>query len=249
MKKHLLSVSFVLLAAAALASTAFAAKFANPFTEFELPPQWGCNLEGAEWVCQSSNDSKKGEAVMIVLAKMKGSDDSIESYMTYLKSAKSYNGPGGKPAKSEALYAKSINVNDQQWVDAAHKDSELPGFNTRYLATVKQDIGVLISFSVAKDKYQSYLPMMDDLVKSLKVFRKQNAAPGPVGPNLFDQSRVPSLPADTTVFPVGQGAQIAGGGEGKKAPSAPKDSGMGLILLAGAAAVGFLIWKKKRSAD
>ena len=44
--------------------SAFATKFANQFTEFELPPQWQCTLEGAEWVCQSTNEAKKKDAII-----------------------------------------------------------------------------------------------------------------------------------------------------------------------------------------
>ena len=45
--------------------SSFAAKFANQFTEFELPPQWNCTLEGAEWVCQNTNEAKKKDAIIV----------------------------------------------------------------------------------------------------------------------------------------------------------------------------------------
>src|SRR6478752_10447979 len=83
----------------------FAGKFANQFTEFELPPQWQCNLEGAEWVCQSTNEAKKKDAIIVLAAKLKGDQDSLDQYLTYLKAAKTFTSVSGKPVKSEAKYA------------------------------------------------------------------------------------------------------------------------------------------------
>src|SRR3954465_3017477 len=155
-----------------LSTQAYAAKFANQFIEFELPPQWQCSLEGAEWVCQNTNDTKKRDAIIVLAAKLKGDQDSLDQYLTYLKSNKTYNSVQGKPVKSEPKYAKTVNLNGQAWVDALHMESEIPGFYTRYLATVKQDIAVLVTYSINKNKYQQYLNDFDAMVQTLKVFRK-----------------------------------------------------------------------------
>jgi hypothetical protein len=241
----------LLLSSALLTNAALAAKFANPFTEFEMPPQWSCNLEGAEWVCQSSNGDKRGEAIMVVLAKIRGADDNIASYLAYLKAAKSYNAPNGKSAKSDPIYAKSIQVANQEWVDALQKDSEIPGFQTRYFATIKEDIGVLVSISVLKEKYAAYLPQIDDMVKTFKVFRKKDSAPPPSNSgSILDMSKVPNMPTDSTVFgQAGTNQQIQGGGAGGKKPAGGGEGGLGLLALVGAGAVGFLVWRKKRSED
>jgi hypothetical protein len=230
--------------APALATTpAQAAKFANQFAEFELPPQWQCNLEGAEWVCQNTNEAKKRDAIIVLAAKLKGDQDSLDQYLAYLKAAKTYTSVQGKPVKSEPKYAKDVNINGQAWVDALHMESEIPGFYTRYLATVKQDIGVLVTYSINKGKYQQYLDDFENMVKTLKVFRKQggiNAAPA--NSNIFANTTVPQSVSGDTVFP---GAAPVGGSDAPK-PAAPSSSPM-LPILAGAAVVGFLIWKKKKN--
>src|SRR3982750_2248917 len=102
-------IAKILLIAVSLIQTqpSWAAKFANQFTEFELPPQWQCNLEGAEWVCQSTNDARKKDAIIVLAAKLKGDQDSIDQYMTYLKAAKTYTSVQGKPVKSDPKYAKT----------------------------------------------------------------------------------------------------------------------------------------------
>ena len=85
----------------------YASKFANQFIEFELPPQWQCNLEGAEWVCQSTDEKKKKEAIIVLAAKIAGPQDSMDQYLTYLKAAKSYTSIQGKPVKSEQKYTQN----------------------------------------------------------------------------------------------------------------------------------------------
>ena len=60
------------------AAPARASLFANQFIEFELPPMWQCNLEGAEWVCQSGDDAKKRDAIIVLAAKLKGEQEQVE---------------------------------------------------------------------------------------------------------------------------------------------------------------------------
>ena len=232
----------VFLALSFGAPGAWAARFANQFIEFELPPGWQCSLEGAEWVCQSSEESKKKDAIIVLAAKLKGDQDSIDQYLAYLSAAKSYTSVQGKPVKSEKKSAKTTSLNGQVWVDALHLESEIPGFYTRYLATVKADIGVLVTYSINKDKYQRYLGDFEAMVKTLKVFRKQgglNTAAGANGapPNIT----VPTNMTDNTVFP---GA--AGGASDRPKPK--KDDTM-LYIGLGAAVVLFLLWRRRRSQD
>jgi hypothetical protein len=246
-KKFLLSLAATaLVAGASTVSTAYAVKFANQFTEFELPPQWQCNLEGAEWVCQSTVEAKKRDAIIVLAAKIKGDQDSMEQYEAYLKAPKSFQSVQGKPVKSDPKYAKMVNLNGQAWVDALHMESEIPGFYTRYLATVKEDIGVLVTYSINKAKYQAYLEDFENMVKTLKVFRKpggMNAAPA--GSDLFKVAQIPPSVSNDSVF--GGGAPITGGSDQPVKKAAQQDNSM-LLILVGVGVVGFIIWKRKQRA-
>jgi len=236
--------SLAVLALLAFGANAQATRFANQFTEFELPPQWQCNLEGAEWVCQSSNEAKKRDAIIVLAAKLKGDQDSLDQYLTYLKAAKTYNSVQGKPVKSDPKYAKTINLNGQAWVDSLHLESEIPGFYTRYLATVKQDIGVLVTYSINKAKYQEYLGDFETMVKTLQVFRKTGGINiQSADKNLFD-TKIPTSMTESTVFP---NANPQGGGEEAPAPAPPKQDDFTLYLVLGLAVVGFILWKRKRA--
>ncbi|MGC4121512.1 MAG: hypothetical protein QM765_44440 [Myxococcales bacterium] len=227
-----------------LAPQAHASRFANQFIEFELPPQWSCNLEGAEWVCQNGNEAKKREAIIVLAAKLQGPQDTLEQYQAYLDKPKSYQSVQGKPVTSDKRYAKKTSINDQAWVDALHLDSEIPGFYTRYLATVKDGLGVLVTYSIQKDKYTTYLSDFENMVKTLKVFRKGmgiNAMPAGNAP------LIPTGPASDTIFAPPMAAQPAGGSDKPtKLKKKDDDDDMAMIGLVAVAIIGFIIWKRRR---
>jgi hypothetical protein len=158
-----------------LTESSWAKRFSSKYCEFELPSGWECALEGSEYVCQSENADRKKESIIILAAKIRGEQDSLDEYMSYLKKTKDYNLPGGKKQISEPKHTKLTKINEHQWVDALHLASEVPGFYTRYLATVKEDLGVAVTFSVTKDLYSTYLPIMDKLISTLRVFRQKKA--------------------------------------------------------------------------
>ncbi|MBC7384751.1 MAG: hypothetical protein H7301_01150 [Cryobacterium sp.] len=243
MKKTLLNSLLAAIVMTAFLPSAHAAKFANQFTEFELPPGWACNLEVAEWVCQNTNPAKSKEAIIVLAAKLKGDQDSLDQYLTYLKATKSFTSVGGKALKSEPKYAKTLNVNGHPWVDALHLESEIPGFYTRYLATVKDDIGVLVTYSIAKAKYQDYLKDFDNLVNTLKVFRKAGGINiAPANTNLL-QPNIPTTISGETVFP---GVNPQGGSDAPAPKRAAQNNDLILYGVIGVAAVALFIIKKRK---
>ena len=195
------------LSLATFAPDAIAAKFANQFIEFEVPSDWVCLLEGTEWVCQNQKDAaKKKDGIIIFAAKIQGDQDTLDQYLNYLKNPKAYTTPQGKNVTSEVRYAQNKTIQDQPWVDALHLESEIPGFLTRYLATVKDGIGILVTYSVNKNKYQDYASMFDNMVKSLKVFRREGGinASGAQS-DLFKNTKVPSGLSSDTIFGAADG--------------------------------------------
>lgn len=207
-----------------LALPANAGKFANQFVEFELPgASWNCLLEGTEWVCQNQQEpAKKKEAIIVLAAKIQGDQDTLDQYLSYLKNPKTYTNAQGKPVTSQVKYAQNKTIQDQPWADSLHVDSEITGFYTRYLATVKDGIGILVTYSVNKNKYGDYSPMFEEMVKSLKAFRREgglNAAPATS--NLFAGAKVPSDISSETVFSPA---------EEKPQAKAPKKSGLEALM-------------------
>ncbi|EQC50546.1 hypothetical protein [Bacteriovorax sp. DB6_IX] len=220
--------------------------FTSNFTEFELPSGWKCDLEGSEWVCQSENKKRQKEAIIILAAKRRGKQDKLALYQAYLKQPKSFRIPGGKTQVSDPKNITARKIGDTKWVDALHLASEVPGFYTRYLAAVKGELGVAVTFSVAKDHYNDYKPIFDKIIETLKMFNIQKAVasgkwkkdgniqgglPGNGGDIIWDETDNPEIGVD---------------GKSDKAASSGGSSDMMLILLVLAAAGIFFVIKKKK---
>jgi len=217
--------------------------FTSQYCEFELPSGWECALEGTEWVCQSNNKDRKKEAIIILAAKIRGGQDSLDAYKAYLRQTKTFTLPGGKTQVSEAKYAKTAMINQHQWIDALHLASEVPGFYTRYLATVKADLGVAVTLSVSKDHYQSYQKTFDEIVKTLKVFRQtkkdlSRLVLKDADKNLLDNTTF--IPDSDEKFDIKQKKKKGRGGGG------PLDGNMLYILLGLGAVAGVIALKKKK---
>ncbi len=167
--------TLVLLISVLFIELSFAKRFSTEFVEFELPTGWKCSLEGTEWLCQSDNKDRQREAIIIMAAKEKGPQDSLEAYTAYLKEKKTYTLPNRKQQVSEPKYTKLKVVKDTKWVDSLHLASEVPGFYTRYLATVKGDLGIAVTFSVGKDFFSAYQPVFDKVIESMRAFAVINS--------------------------------------------------------------------------
>jgi LPXTG-motif cell wall-anchored protein len=228
-----------------LGQDALAKRFSSKYCEFELPPGWECALEGSEYVCQSENAERKKESIIILAAKIRGEQDNLDAYMAYLKKSKEYTLPGGKRQISEPKSTTMTNINSHQWVDALHLASEVPGFYTRYLATVKEDLGVAVTFSVGKDLYSAYQPVIDKMVASLRVFRQAKANL----PSLERTSKIedPNF-ADTTFNPTASMDAQFGGTKKRKGDGGGGDDMMLIIgIIAIAAIVGVILKKRKKN--
>lgn len=232
----------LLIAVALIASSnVFAKPFTSQFAEFELPNGWECALEGSEWVCQSENKDRKKEAIIILAAKYRGEQDSLDQYQAYLKGAKTFSLPGGKTQVSEAKSVTVREVNGQRWVDALHLASEVPGFYTRYLATVKDSLGIAVTFSVAKDNYDSYQDVFEKIIATLKVFDQKGAAGGTWKP----KGQEGDLIGEGTYVPGdGQNADISM--QKKNNNGSGGDDTTTMIGIIAAAAVVFLIIRMKK---
>ena len=241
--------ALLLMSAFALAGlpAAHAGRFANQFTEFELPPGWQCSLEGAEWVCQNTVETKKREAIIVLAAKLKGDQDSLDQYKAILNKPKLYSSVQGKPMKSEIKNISEANHNGHPWVDSLHFESEIPDYYTRYLATVKNDIGVLVTYSIQKAKYSEYLDSFNTMVKTLRVFRKagglNQSGGGPAA-----GGNIPSLSTNSLID--GTNPIQPDTTETKPKPETQKEtSSRTLILVLVVAVAGLLLLKKLRGSS
>ncbi len=227
---------FVLL----LSNNLWAKKFSNGFIAFELPTGWECVIEGSEWVCQSNTKERKKEAIIILAAKKRGPQDNLAEYQKYLKQQKTYSLPGAKTQISEPKSVKQNTIRGLPWIDALHMASEVPGFYTRYLATVKADIGVAVTFSVTKSLYRQYKDTFDRVIASMRIIRQKQINPAAY---LGKGKRAGDDVGEVTFDPGTDLADIGAGTIKKRKGSDGEGEDM-LIFIIIAAIAGFVIMKK-----
>ena len=209
--------------------------FSNSYVSFELPPKWKCAREGTEYVCNHPDAQIKKQAVIIVTAKQVGPSDNLTAYEAHLKQTK----PMGPQKPTKILHTKRGPIHNHEWVDGLQLDSEVKNFYTRYLATLKGGLAILVTFSAARAHYSQFAPHFNRAVASLRVLaagslkgageaRRQT---GSILGQSFDMS---GLDDDDE---LGEGS-ASGGWLSDPA------SWLGLLLVAGA--IGFILWRRRR---
>ena len=221
-------------------SLANAKIFRNAYISFEMPESWNCNLEQTEWVCRSEQGKEAKEAIIILTAKEVGPTDSLALYEGHLNTPMALQLRGGEVAESKVQYKpKQVMINEQLWVDGLHLGSEVPNYFTRYLASIKERIAILVTFSAHKDYYTKYSADFFRAVQSLRVIAAKNLLAG----------------RDSGIRP---GSETLGGPIGGAMPSdmmgmdemsGKKKGGMKMELIGGAillAAIGIYLLIKRR---
>lgn len=214
--------------------------FRNAYVSFEMPPNWSCKLEKTEWVCTSKYAKNVKEAIIVLTAKEAGPADTLAAYTQKLKTPRQVPNKKGAFVSSKIHSVKEKTISGHRWVDGLHEGSEIASYYTRYLATVKDRLAILVSFSAHKAHYTKYSNDFLKAVKSLKVIATKDLLAGQ--PNTRSsgsgQNEMIGGPIDT--IPVG----------GDIAPPAPKSSNdlaiklFALALIMGAITV-LLLRKKK----
>lgn len=191
MKTRSVSVSLVVIAIACLFSAAAFAQqkqllqtktFKTDFISFNLSNQWDCKMDASEFVCRPIAKDKAKEAIIIIAAKIPGKEDNLKAYYSYLKEPKKIADFQGRTIASKMNVIKYKEIKETQWVDSIHLSSELSDFYTRYLATVKSGVAILVTYTVARSRHKLYTAELNRMVQSLEVIAKppQIAGPKPV---------------------------------------------------------------------
>ncbi|MDZ4678387.1 MAG: hypothetical protein SGI74_12860 [Oligoflexia bacterium] len=228
---------YIILCASFFAVNAEAKLFRNAYVQFELPESWNCNLEGTEWVCASTKKDDARESIIILTAKEVGPQDSFASYENYLKVPRLLKLPTGKETPSQVKNSRIRKINDHQWVDSLHLGSEISGYYTRYLATIKDKLAILVTLSAHQKFYTKFSNDYFKAVESLRVvatkdlFAPKALAPVKPGSETIGVGTNTSLPGDEAPPEEENGESheplVLGGG--------------GLLLLA----LGYYMWRKK----
>lgn len=208
-----------------ICSTAHAKRFRNAYVSFELPPNWNCKLEGSEWVCENDFAQRTKEAIIILTAKEVGPTDTMPAYLAHLQTPRSIPGRGGQPMKSQIIHVKERMIGNHMWVDGMHLGSEVGPYFTRYLASIKDRISILVTFSAHKEHYTKYSADFIKAVESLRVVATKDT--------LGERAGGPSRSGETIGAPIGQNLPSYDN-EGLPPEGAPGKGGkyLNLLLLA-----------------
>jgi hypothetical protein len=162
--------NLTILLAVLLSSTISQAKlFQNSYVQFELPDRWECKLEGTEYVCSPLQTQQSKEVIFILTAKEVGPSDSLEAYEAHLKAPKTIPSASGKPTVSTIKSLDKRQYNGHPWIDSMHLGSEIPQYYTRYLATTKDRLAILVTFSAHQLHFTKYSADILKAVQSLQV--------------------------------------------------------------------------------
>ena len=178
LKKHQVWLYIVLIFSSLVVNveTSWAKVWANAYLNFEIPDRWKCVLEQTEWVCRSEDGKESKEAVIILTAKeVDPTTDSYQRYEEHLsRPIQVLLRAGGSDVSKVYKKPEYIQIQNQKWVDGFHLGSEVPSYFTRYLATIKESIAVLVTFSAHKDEYAKYSSDFTRAIQSLKVIASKN---------------------------------------------------------------------------
>ncbi|MEK6627949.1 MAG: hypothetical protein AABY53_04935 [Bdellovibrionota bacterium] len=149
-----------------------------------MQDNWACKLEQTEWVCRAEDPQGAKEAVIILTAKEKGPTDSFPIYESHMNSPINTVSKTGTPMSSKVVYqANTQKINDQPWLDSLHQDSEVQNYFTRYLATIKDQIAILVTFSAQNKLYSKHSLNFDKTIRSLRVIATKDLLSRPdLGP-------------------------------------------------------------------
>lgn len=246
---RLLNKLFILLVSAFIFTTAEARTFKNAYISFEINESWKCTLEQTEWVCRSEDKQESKEAVIILTAKEKGVTDTFPIYTEHLSKPIPLNLKNGTSIVSTiTMPPRTETINDQPWIDSLHTNSEVQNYYTRYLATIKDQIAILVTFSVHNKYYAKYQPQFMETVKSLRVIATKDLLSrpdlGPIGGanEILGQNVQNAMPSDLL---AAEDDALSSKGKGLL------DNNMVLgalfLLLVVAGYIGFKIYQKKKS--
>lgn len=176
MTRHSLFMFVLFMVVAMSFEPAEAKLFRNGFISFELPEdEWDCKVDNTEWVCRSLDQKQIKETAIVISAKEVGPQDTLDAYQKLLSAPKFSYVEEYKDKPSKVIYpAKRVQINDHQWIDGLHFGSELGTYYTRYIATTKDGVAILVTLSAAKAYYTKHSKNFFKSVQSLRVIGGKN---------------------------------------------------------------------------
>jgi hypothetical protein len=144
--------------------------FRGPAFDFELARGWWCELDSGAYVCTPPGKPPYA-ATAIMAVKERSSSDNLQAYEEHLRKPKALGDPNkGAGQVSEIRYVRRRTLGAHEWVEALHVGSEVPNYETYYLATNTSYLGIVVTMSVHKDNADKYITQLRDMIRTLSVY-------------------------------------------------------------------------------
>ena len=221
---------------------AFARLFRNSYISFQLPPSWNCKPNSTDWTCTNKYSTAAKEAIIVFAAKEAGPADTLQNYKAHLSVAKTLPNPSGGTTTSSVLEVQQRMINDQPWIDGMQLSSEVKGYYTRYLATTKNHVAILVTFTADKEDYTRYSADFINAIGSLRVVAAKNILSS--APQMISTSGNEVIGAPINPEPISGPTNVppVPSANGNHRNLATMLFGLALIL----AVAGIYLWRKKR---
>jgi hypothetical protein len=139
--------------------------------EFDLAPGWWCELEDSEYVCTPPGQPPH-PAIAVIAVKERSRGENLQAYEEHLKQPQKVSDRAGGTVLSEVSYVKRSRLGQVEWVEALQLGSEVPNYDTYYLATTTSSLGILVTMSVHKDHAATYVRQLTDMMRTLNVYQR-----------------------------------------------------------------------------
>jgi hypothetical protein len=139
--------------------------------EFDLAPGWWCELDGSEYVCNPPG-KPPFSAIAIIAIKERKTDDNLQAYEEHLRQPQRVDNGAGKSTMSVVSYVRRVKLGHTEWVEALHVGSEVPNYNTYYLATNTSHLAILVTMSVYKDHEDVYLRQLTEMISTFNLYER-----------------------------------------------------------------------------
>jgi hypothetical protein len=141
--------------------------------EFDLAPGWQCELDGGEYVCDPPGPPPR-RAIAIIAMKERSDQDSLDKYEEHLRQVHPASATEEPAAgkTSEVRYVKRVKLGQSEWVESLQAGSELPNYDTYYLATVTSLLGILVTLSVERASETGYIKQLNEMMSTLNVYQR-----------------------------------------------------------------------------
>lgn len=135
--------------------------------EMSLADGWNCAQEGTEHVCNPPGPPPH-DSIAIIAMKYRNAADTLDAYEAHLRAPQQPSG-SEQPSTVEKIGRRMLG--GYEWVESLHSGSEIESFYTYYLATVTSHVGILVTLSASKERFDALRSDIEEMADSLVVYQ------------------------------------------------------------------------------